>query len=1005
MTDSTALFAITAMAAASAAVTPISAQVNSPGPDGYLARAGLMYADRIYQGTADQSREAAAQLSAASPAEQQLYLSSMAAVRLGSPDAQRLLTEFASRFPASPRIGLIHIAMGDCFLNRGDYAGAMAQYTEVDPATLGGTDRDDLIYRKAYCALMSGDFTTAGGQFALLSNSRDYAGAARFYTGYLAYASGDYTQALRLLQRASGDTEPVCAAPYYIAQIRYCQSDWEEAAKIARRLIDSPRVPSMTPEMTRILGESLWNSTNDPAKRREAIDLLWTYVASTPDPEPSALYILGVSEYDAGHTSEAIGLLQRVITGDTPLSQSAYLYLGQAYSAAGNSNAALMAYEHAYRMDFNREVAETAFYNYVATRLDGGSAPFGSTVSLLESFLRQYPDSRYSPEVERYLLTGYLAENDYEAALAGIERIKNPSPAVEGARQRVLFVLGTRDYTAGRYGQALQRFAAARAISPAQGGDASIAEQALIWSGDTHYAMEQYDAAATDYQAFLRAASPKDPNRQTALYDLAYARFAGRHYAEALADFGRYIASHPASADTEADAYSRMGDCRYYANNFSGAAADYRRAFELSPANGDYPLYQLALMKGLVREHRVKIETLDEMITRYPGSPLVASALLEKAQSYAAINDQSSAIATYMTLTERFPSTAQGRKGLLQLAIMRLAAGQRKDATDTYRKVISTYPTSEEAQLALDDLKRIYAEEGTLAELTSFLATVSGAPSVDRSEYDDLSFDAAEKAYIRNDQTERLETYLTEYPRGAHRPQALFYLAEAARSSGNTARALELATEVVTLYPDAEVAEEALLIKADAEAAGGRTRAAFDTYAQLEQRASTPALRHQARIGIIRHGVTSEEWDAVISAVEHLGASSTAGDTDRPEIGWSYGRALAARGRNEEAARSWQAVIDGGNGDLYASRSAVDLARMQLDLGQLNEARATADKFINSNPPHPYWLAQGFIVYSDILRRNGETFEADEYLRSLRNNYPGKEEDIFRMIDQRLNDN
>ncbi len=64
--------------------------------------------------------------------------------------------------------------------------------------------------------------------------------------------------------------------------------------------------------------------------------------------------------------------------------------------------------------------------------------------------------------------------------------------------------------------------------------------------------------------------------------------------------------------------------------------------------------------------------------------------------------------------------------------------------------------------------------------------------------------------------------------------------------------------------------------------------------------------------------------------------------------------------------------------------------------------RATADALINANPPHAYWLARGFIVLSDALRAQGNGFEADEYLRSLKSNYPGTEAEIFDMIDSRL---
>ena len=83
--------------------------------------------------------------------------------------------------------------------------------------------------------------------------------------------------------------------------------------------------------------------------------------------------------------------------------------------------------------------------------------------------------------------------------------------------------------------------------------------------------------------------------------------------------------------------------------------------------------------------------------------------------------------------------------------------------------------------------------------------------------------------------------------------------------------------------------------------------------------------------------------------------------------------------------------------------SAVALGQSLYDAGELKAARETIDALIDANPPHSYWLARGFILYSDILRRQGKEFEAREYLKSLQSNYPGKEADIQNMINQRLN--
>ena len=47
-------------------------------------------------------------------------------------------------------------------------------------------------------------------------------------------------------------------------------------------------------------------------------------------------------------------------------------------------------------------------------------------------------------------------------------------------------------------------------------------------------------------------------------------------------------------------------------------------------------------------------------------------------------------------------------------------------------------------------------------------------------------------------------------------------------------------------------------------------------------------------------------------------------------------------------------------------------------------------------------MARAIILLSDIFKKQGDTFQAREYLESLQANYPGNEEDIKQMIDERL---
>lgn len=972
-----------------------TASVNSPDAAGYLSRAAAMFANRNYVGCIDQLEMMSRRNPTAVQTEAGARLRALSALHTGDDGALQLLQEFAADYPASTYRNEIQAAIGDYYFTRGKYSEAYRQYASFDVGTLSGSTWDDVIYRRSYSALMLAELSTAANGFqALAERKGEYRTAARFYLGYIAYVEGDYTTALNYLPSTVSDPELGGAAQYYLAQIEFARGQYKKALELAQKALKSNAVPEFAPEANRIAGESLFNL----GRQDEAIPYLRRYLATTTEqPKPSASYILGVSEYRNGDYDRAIEALSHASNSDDAMGQSANLFLGQAYVKKGNNDAALMAFEKAYRMNYDREVAETALYNYAVAKSQGGRVPFGNSVALFEGFLRQYPNSRYAASVQDYIVTGYLTDNDYEGALKAIDKMRSPSAEVLDAKQRALFALGTRDYAAGRYTAALSRFQAAATT----GSDRSIARQSILWQGNCQYELERYQQAVKSYKQYLAATPASDPNSTIARYDLGYALFAEGKYDEALTQFQEVIKANPTAPGMLADAYNRAADCRYYRSDFAGASKLYDRAYELNPEAGDYALYQQAIMRGLMRDHKGKIAQLDNLIERYPSSGLIPAAMLEKAESYAATDDNRSAIATYTELVEKYPESPYARKGLLQLAITYSSNGNSAAAEEAYRKVVATYPTSEEARLAADDLKQIYADRGQLDRYTAFISSIPDAPQTDPSELEALAFRSAEAEYINNDNTERLEKYLADYRRGAHEPQALYLLSQAAMAAGNTDRALALSTELVNNYPDSEAAADGLLIKAEAEQSAGRNAEALDSYRRLETRTASAQTLRQARLGVMRTAAQLGEYKTALEAADKLLASSATTLTEAPEVRFTRAVALEKNGNRAEAIREWTELAKTPD-DLYGSRSAVALAETYLAEGDTKRARTTADALINANPPHQYWLARGFIVLSDALRADGETFEADEYLRSLRSNYPGNETEIFEMIDSRL---
>ncbi len=979
----------------------IQAQVNKPDAQGFLDRGILMYEDRNYEGCIDQL----ARLHTLHPTQQQseraLYYLGQAAQGLGDDEALELFNTFLSSYPASPLRADVMMSIGDFHYNHGNFAQALREYSQVNPMALTTSRCDDMTYRSAYCYMMLGEYPTAAGQFRTLQSSPEYANASRFYLGYLAYVAKDYPLALQYFRSVDTSREPGNAAPYYEAQIAFAQSDFSRALDISRRLLKNGTVPQFTAECNHIAGESLYNLGDE----NEALPYLWKYCAETDKPNPSAFYILGVSEYRKGDYDAAIKLLQQAIGTHSAMEQSAYLFLGQAYLKRGDNNSALMAFENAYRVDYDREIRETAFYNYAVARMDGGRVPFGNSVVLLEDFLKEYPNSNYSADVQRYIVNGYISDNDYERALSALNKVTKPSAELINAKQRVLLVLGSREYSSGKISQAIDHLTKAKQLSKE---NPSISRQCDLWLGDCYYTRGNFDQAASSYLSFIASAPKSDTdNRSIAYYNLGYTRFSQERYPDALANFKdatSILQSHPSANSTKllADCYNRIADCHYYSSDFAQAEESYTKAYDLNPSAGDYALYQLAIMKGLQKDHKGKIESIDALTERYPSSGLIPSAMLEKAESQSALGQTDKALATYNNLVRLYPNTAPGRNGYLQLAITYINNGERKKGIDTYKKVIYTFPTSEEARIASDDLKQIYAADGNIPEFIAFINSIPNAPRYEASELEKLAFQAAENDYINSGSTDKLNAYIKEYNDGTNRAQALYYLADATWNAGKANDAQEYAMQILLTYPDSEVAEDALLIKAAAESSLGKTEIAYSTYKQLEERASGSNMLREARLGLMRTAADLGKQADVINTADKLLASTAANTpADINEIKFMRGAANNNLGNFENAYSDWEELAD-NTSDIYGAKSAYYLGSSQLERGQLKKAKATADKLISSDTPHQYWLARGFILYSDILRKEGKTFEADEYLKSLQSNYPGTEADIFQMIDSRL---
>lgn len=946
------------------------AVINSPSASGYAERARLMIADENYRGAADQLRKALsiAPLDIEEDAEREAaeYWLAVACAHIPGEDATGMFSAFLEKHPASPYREQALLGLAGTLLDKSDYAAALEIYRSVNPDALNSTDAEKKALGEAYCLLKFARYDEAKALYSpLLSTS--VANEARFYIAYIDYVGGRHVEALAGFSKVNNNGKaPANKSPYYMAQLHYLLGDYEKARTLAGNALKANPPEEYLPELKRVLGESL----HELGQTSSALPYLTDYYRSVETPRPSTCYILGVNEYNQGNNIEAINLLTPVVNENNAMGQSAYLYVGQSYMNLGDYDAALLALDRAVKNNYSPKTTELASYNYAVATAKGGKLPFGSSVTLFEGFLRNYPDSELAPAVADYIINGYISDNNYGAALRAINGINNPSDKILAAKQQVLYMYGTRQLQAGRPDDAITCLKEARSLGRFSGETAS---ESTLWLGEAQYRKGNYKEAVRNYDTFLRETPSSNPNHSLALYDMAYARFALKEFPTAKEYFNRYLSSlkqgkTPADVTRlKADAYNRLGDCAYYAADFTGAAAEYNKAIDAAPDAADYPMFQTAIMKGLTRDHQGKIEGLAAMMERFPSSALIPSALLETGESHTELGDNSRAISTYTTLSRRYPSTAQGRQGALLLAIARLNSGETDKAIEAYKHVISTYPTSEEARAAAEDLKHVYADRGEISEYTRFLASVPDAPKLSQGEIAVLQLEGVEKA----------------------------------RETGRDNDAIRLAEELLGSYPDSPQAVDALAILAEMKEKQGKPAEALDAYRKLAEKASNEIDVNNARMGILRLSRDLGSDEAVLEIAGKLLESSSLGNEDRNEV--LLAKALSLRNTGDEAgADTILASLASNPETLPGAKASYYLAQGYFDHGKTDDALRQVNDLIDSNTPQEYWLARGFILLSDINRRQGKTFEADEYLRSLRDNYPGNEPDIYQMIETRL---
>lgn len=927
------------------------------------------------------------------------YMIACSAYELKDKNSTAILRNYLERNPDSPYAYRVYALIASNYFFEEKYDEALALYNSSNLEKLADTERADMLYRMAIAYMKTGNSKEAAIWFATLKEtSSKYEADCTYYISYIRYTQQRYDEALEGFLSLRNNLKYKELAPYYTAEIYLLQKQYAPAQEIALNYLSSYPSSRYSEEMQRILGETYYQ-TGD---YHRAIQAFEKYTGNVSAPRRDALYMLGLSYFHTNVYSKAASTLGEVTTADDALTQNAYLHMGFAYLQLADKNKARMAFEQAARSNADLKTKEQAAYNYALTIHETSFSGFGESVTAFENFLNQFPQSAYAEKVSEYLIDVYMSTRSYEAALKSIERISAPGERIMEAKQRILFQLGTQAFANSQYDEASAYLN--RSIQIGQ-YNAQTKAEALYWKGEIDYRTQRYQSASDNFRSFLDLTANRQSEMYTlAHYNLGYIAFNLKNYQQAESWFTKYMQLEKATnRSTLADANNRLGDCNFHVRNFNAAKQYYAKARSMGGASADYSYYQLALVSGLQKDYNGKITLLNQLTEQYPESPYVINGLYEKGRSYVQLGNNKQAINAFRELANKFPENALSRKAAAEIGLLHYQNEEYSQAIEAYKLVATQYPGSEEAKLALRDLKSIYTDINKVDEFAAVVSSLPGDIHFDVNEQDSLTYIAAERIFTRKQIPQAKESftkYLQSFPAGAYREYAHYYLARIGQEQNDEEAVLTHTARILELN-GSRFTEEALVMRAELLYKRQQYAEALPLYKQLKAHAGSVSHRLTAQIGIIRSAYKTKNDADVIHAATSLLVEEKITPEVKNEVTYYRAKAYLNQKADGNAMNDLKTLAKDTR-NVYGAEAKYLVGQILFDQKDYAAAEKEILDFIDQSTPHTYWLARGFVLLSDIYMATNKKLDARQYLLSLQQNYQAND-DIKGMIESRLN--
>jgi TolA-binding protein len=926
------------------------------------------------------------------------YFSAFAALKLFNADGEYRMTRFIALHPGSHRINDAYMALGDYGYSNRNYRKSLTWYEKVNRQFLKGEELPEYFFRLGYSHYMRGDKSRALLMFSEIKDiDTEYTPPAIYYFSHIAYEEKKYHTALDGFNRLKDDETFGPVVPFYIVQILYLRKDYDGILEIAPDLLERAGKERAV-ELYRFIGDAWYNKGN----YKEAVTYLEDYTKGVKASGREDKFQLGYCYYKTGELDKAIKLFLEIGAKPDLLSQNIWNILGDCYLQKDDKKRAQLAFGEASKLDFDKSIKEESLFNYAKLTYETSNSPFGEAIAAFQEYIDLYPGSERIGEAYNYLVATFLQIKNYKAALDALDKIRNKDIRLEEAYQRVAFFRGLELFRNMEIEPSIDMFDKSLKY---QKYNRQIRSRALYWRGEARYRLKDYSGALEDYREFMSipgAASLSEYNMVR--YNIGYAHYNLQEYDNALNSFTSFESGVTnVKPDVLADAKNRIADCYFVSTSYPMAISYYDKVIEYGMTDADYAMFQKGFAQGLMNDSKGKISTLTALTVKYPSSLYVPNAIFERGRAYVVLNDFTRGEADFNTIIKTYQNSPFVPRAVLQLGLLYYNRGENEKAVEQYKKVVENFKLTPEARFAMTGLKNAYVDMNDVEAYFSYVKSLDGYGDVSSTERDSLLYASGENLYIsgRCDRaSEMFRNYLKEFGNGSFRLNAMFYLAECSKASGNKDEALALYRDVIKI-PNNQFMESALIAASAILYEKENYTEALVYYEELERITEIPENVLISLKGQLRSAYLSGDAQKTIAAASRISGKPGIPEEFIREANYMRAKAHFSLGEDDEALDSFRKTASEVT-SAEGAESKYMVAELLNKKGRTEEAEKVISEFIGKNTPHQFWMAKVFLLLADISIKKGDNLQARATLQSLKEYYTKTDDGILEEVKTKL---